>query len=58
MPLRVFAACDVTAVGARFYYGFELHATRKLNLGVDAVNDADDGRVALNPKANWHPSSG
>ena len=40
--LRVFATCDVAAVGALFYCGFELHATVTLSLDVYAVNDADD----------------
>ena len=44
--LRIFAACDVTAVGARFHCGFEFHATGKLRPGVEAVNDpANNGPI-------------
>jgi hypothetical protein len=40
--LRIFAACGVAAVGARFYCGFKLHAAVMLSLDIDVVNDADD----------------
>ena len=54
--LRIFAACDVTAVAARFYCGFELHATETLRLEVDAVNDAHDDSVLLRLRPLLGPS--